>query len=117
MGERECATLIGMRPPIFVRTLTDGECIALEKGLHSADAFVLRRCQSLLASAHGERAPRIAEHLGCDDQTVLDALHAFNATGLQALQKGSSRAKRTRVVFGPEQTERLRALLQRSPRD
>lgn len=117
MGERECGTLVSMRPPIFVRSLSDEERTVLEKGLRSADAFVLRRCQILLASARGERAPRIAEHLGCDDQTVLDALHAFNAVGLPCLQKGSSRAKRTRLVFGLEQAERLRALLHRSPRD
>jgi transposase len=117
MGERECDTLVSMRPPIFVRSLTEDERTALEQGLRSPDAFVLRRCQIVLASARGERAPRIAEHLGCDDQTVLDALHAFNATGLACLQKGSSRAKRTRLVFGPEQAERLRALLHRSPRD
>jgi len=106
-----------MRPPIFVRTLTDEERQTLEKGLRSPDAFVLRRCQILLASARRERAPRIAAYLGIDDQTVLDALHAFNATGLPALQKGSSRAKRTRLVFGAEQAERLRALLHRTPRD
>jgi transposase len=117
MGERECGTLVSMRPPIFVRSLSDEERTVLEKGLRSADAFVLRRCQILLASARGERAPRIAEHLGCDDQTVLDALHAFNAVGLPCLQKGSSRAKRTRLVFGLEQAERLRALLHCSPRD
>ncbi|HEY1243638.1 MAG TPA: helix-turn-helix domain-containing protein [Hyphomicrobiaceae bacterium] len=106
-----------MRPPIFVRTLTDDEQQALERGLRSKDAFVLRRCQILLASARGERAPRIATYLGIDDQTVLDALHAFNADGLKALMKGSSRPQRTRLVFGPEQAERLRALLHRSPRD
>lgn len=106
-----------MRPPIFVRTLTDEERAALEQGLRSKDAFVLRRCQMLLASARGERAPRIAAYLGIDDQTVLDALHAFNAAGLQSLTKGSSRPARTRLVFGPEQAERLRALLHRSPRD
>jgi transposase len=117
MGERECGTLIDMRPPIFVRTLTDEERQAVEQGLRSADAFVLRRCQMLLASARGERAPRIAAYLGIDDQTVLDALHAFNATGLACLQKKSSRAHRTRLVFAPEQAERLRALLHRSPRD
>jgi hypothetical protein len=116
MGKRECGTLIGMRPPLFVRPLTEQERQALEKGLRSPDAFVLRRCQTLLASARGERAPRIAEHLGCDDQTVLDALHAFNASGLTSLQKKSSRAHRTRLVFAPEQAERLRALLHRSPR-
>jgi transposase len=117
MGERECGTLFGMRPPLFVRTLSDDERQALERGLRSKDAFVLRRCQILLASARGERAPRIAAYLGIDDQTVLDALHAFNASGLTSLQKKSSRAHRTRLVFAPKQAERLRALLQRSPRD
>jgi uncharacterized membrane protein len=32
-----------MRPPIFVRTLSDDERQALEQGLRSKDAFVLRR--------------------------------------------------------------------------
>ncbi len=70
-----------------------------------------------MASARGERAPRSAAYLGIDDQTVLDALHAFNADGLHSLVKGSSRPKRTRLVLGPEPAERLRALLHRSPRD
>jgi transposase len=117
MDERECGTLAGMRPPIFVRPLTDAERQAVTAGLRSSDAFVLRRCQILLASVRGERAPRIAAQLGCDDQTVLDALHAFNAVGLTSLQKKSTRAHRTRLVFGPEQAERLRALLHRTPRD
>jgi transposase len=106
-----------MKSPIFVRALTDAEHQALTAGLRSSDAFVLRRCQMLLASSRGERAPRIAEQLGCDDQTVLDALHAFNAHGLDALKKGSSRPKQTHVVFAPEQAEQLRALLHRLPRD
>jgi transposase len=117
MGDREYGTLVGMRLPILVRPLSEEERTALEQGLRSADAFVLRRCQILLASARGDRAPRIAAYLGIDDQTVLDAVHAFNAVGLPCLQKGASRAKRTRLVFGPEQAERLRALLHRSPRD
>jgi transposase len=109
--------LQGMRSPIFVRPLTDAERLTLERGLRSADAFVLRRCQILLASARGERAPQIAAHLGCDDQTVLDALHAFNALGLDALQKGSSRPHRTRLAFPQQQAGRLRAVLHRSPRE
>jgi transposase len=117
IGERECGTLGSMRRPIFVRTLMEEERSTLDKGLRSADAFVLRRCQILLASARGERAPRIAAYLGIDDQTVLDALHACNADGLKCLQKGSSRPKRTRLAIGPEQAERLRALLHRCPRD
>jgi transposase len=107
-----------MRTPIFVRPLTDAEQQALTAGLRSKDTFVLRRCQILLASARGERAPRIATHLGCDDQTVLDGLHAFNARGLDALVKGSSRAHRPRPqAFPGERAEQLRALVHRSPRD
>jgi transposase len=117
-GRRECGTLERMRPPIFVRPLTDGERQALTAGLRSPNAFVLRRCQILLASARGERAPRIAAQLGCDDQTVLAALHAFNAHGLAALQKGSSRPHRPPPrAFPDERAEQLRALLHRSPRD
>ena len=107
-----------MRSPIYVRPLTDAERQALTAGLRSSDAFVLRRCQILLASARGERAPRIADTLGCDDQTVLDALHAFNARGLEALQKGSSRPHRPPPqAFPGERAEQLRALLHRSPRE
>ncbi len=105
-----------MRAPIFVRRLTDAERPQLEAGLRSADAFVLRRCQILLASARGERAPAIGRHLGCDDQTVREAIHAFNTKGLAALRPGSRRAKTVRVAFSPEAAERLRALLHRSPR-
>jgi transposase len=105
-----------MRPPIFVRPLTDAERQRLEAGLRSSDAFVLRRCQILLASARGERAPAIARQLGCDDQTVREAIHAFNATGLAALTPGSRRAKTIHVAFSPESAERLRALLHQSPR-
>lgn len=90
---------------------------ALTAGLRSPDAFVLRRCQIVLASARGERAAHIAAQLGCDDQTVLDALHAFNARGLAALPRGSSRPHhRPPRAFPGERAEQLRALLHRSPR-
>jgi hypothetical protein len=49
-----------------VRPLTDAERQALSAGLRSKDTFVLHRCQILLASARGERAPQIAAHLSCD---------------------------------------------------
>jgi hypothetical protein len=50
-----CGILDGMQVPLFVRPLTDAERQALEAGLHSSDAFVLRRCQILLASARRAR--------------------------------------------------------------
>ncbi len=106
-----------MRPPIFVRPLTDAEREALEAGLRSSDAFTLRRCQILLASARGEWAPAIARALGCDDQTVRNAIRAFNTRGRAALMPGSSRPRTIHAAFAPPHAERLRELLHRSPRD
>jgi transposase len=105
-----------MRSPIFVRPLTDAERERVEAGLRSSSAFTLRRCQMVLASARGERAPAIARHLGCDDQTVREAIHAFNARGPAALSPGSRRPGTIRAAFDPAGAERLRALLHQSPR-
>lgn len=71
-----------MKIPLFIRPLTEDEQRQIQAGLHSSDAFVLRRCQILRASARGERAPAIARQLGCDDQTVRNVIHQFNAQGL-----------------------------------
>src|SRR5215475_2937193 len=106
-----------MKPPIFIRPLTEDEQRQVQAGLHSSDAFVLRRCQILLASARGERAPAIAHHLGCDDQTVRNVIHDFNTGGLAVLQEGSSRPHRLRTTFTQDKAERLRDLLHRPPRD
>lgn len=105
-----------MRTPIFVRPLADTERDALLAGLRAPDAFTLRRCQILLASARGERASQIAAHLGCDDQTVRNAIHAFNQSGVDALTEGSSRPHRIAAAFDALAAERLRALLHQSPR-
>jgi len=106
-----------MKPPIFVRPPTDAERRTLEAGLRSADAFTLRRCQIVLASARGEPPLAIARALGCDDQTVRNAIHAFNRRGTAAVQKRSSRPQTIHAAFDPSAAERLRDLLHRSPRD
>jgi hypothetical protein len=54
-----------MRPPIFVRSLSDTEKEQLKTALRSTDSFVMRRAQIVLASDRRERAPRIARSLGC----------------------------------------------------
>ncbi len=105
-----------MCTPIFVRPLTDSERDALTAGLRSPDAFPLRRCQILLASARAARAAQIAHALGCDDQTVRNAIHAFNQSGLAALTEGSSRPHRITVAFDAAAAARLRAMLHQSPR-
>lgn len=108
--------LSSMKSPLFVRPVTDAERAQLATGLRSSDAFVLRRSQILLASARGESAPQIARQLGCDDQTVRNAIVAFNTRGLAALHRGSSRPHRFRVAFDLARGEQLRALLHQSPR-
>src|SRR5438874_208094 len=100
-----------MRPPIFVRPLTDAERETLEAGLRSPDAFCLRRCQLLLASARHEPVPQIARILGCDQQTVRNVIHAFNAEGLAVLTPGSHRATTIHRAFESEEADKLRALL------
>jgi len=105
-----------MKPPIFVRSLTDDEHAALTAGLHAPDAFTVRRCQILLASARAETASQIAAHQGWASQTVRNAIRDFNATGLDALVAGSSRPHRIDRAFDDAAAERLRALLHHSPR-
>ena len=105
-----------MRQPIFVRPFTDAEQQALDSGLRSSDAFVLRRCQILLASARGQHARIIGANLGCDDQTIRNVIHAFNARGLAVLTRGSSRPLSAQPIFEAAKRERLRAILHQSPR-
>jgi transposase len=105
-----------MRQPVFVRPITDAERQQLEAGLRSSDAFVLRRCQIILASARGEWAPRIAKYLGCNHQTVHNAIRAFNTLGLGCLKKGSTRPHTTHPYFKADDAEKLRGLLHTSPR-
>ena len=106
-----------MKPPIFVRELSKKEREALKVGLRSSDAFVLRRCQILLASSKGERPPRIAENLRCGSQTVRNAIHEFNGRGLGALRAGSSRPREVHAAFDEDGAEALRELLHHSPRE
>ncbi len=84
--------MVGMKRTIFVRPLSDAEREALEDGLRSYDAFVLRRCQILFASARGENAYQIAHSLGYGPQAARTAIKRFNEGGLrEALHERSSR--------------------------
>ena len=106
-----------MQAPLYVRPLTDAERDAVELGLRSSNAFTLRRSQILAASGRGEHVPRIARNLRCDEQTVRNAIHAFNRAGAAALTKRSCRVHTERAALSPAGAEQLRGLLHRSPRD
>ena len=106
-----------MQAPLFVRPPTEQEQQALAAGLRSAEAFTLRRCQIVLASARGERAPAIAAAVGCSDQTVRNAIRSFDARGVAALAAGSARPHTSHAAFDADGAARLRALLHRAPRE
>ena len=55
--------------------------------------------------------------LSCNEQTVRNAIHAFNAAGPAALPGASSAAHTTTPSSTRPAAEQLRALLHRSPRD
>ena len=105
-----------MQKPLLVRPLTDAERASLEVGLRSSDAFRLRLCQILLASARGERVPPIARHLGCAEQSVRNAIHAFHARGLASVTRGATTAHTIHRAFAVPAAEQLRVLLHQSPR-
>jgi transposase len=105
-----------MQTPLFLRPLTADERATLAIGLRSSEAFTVRRCQMLLASAEGQHTTTIARTIRCNDQTVRNAIHAFNQWGVAALQPQSSRPHRTQAAFDADGRERLQALLHQSPR-
>jgi len=106
-----------MPNPIFVRPFTQDEQLAIENGLRSSNAFTCRRCQILLASARGDTPLAIAHQLSCGDQTVRNAIHAFNLRGRAALQRGSTVALHLpHTAFDAAGLEHLPILIKRSPR-
>src|SRR4030042_3350060 len=104
------------RAPSYVRQLTDHGRAALVAGLRSRDAFVLRRCQILSASTSGKRASRIGAELGCDTDTALNAINAFNRAGLECLTPGSTVPHTIERGFDAVQAAALRALRRQRPR-
>jgi transposase len=105
-----------MKPPSFVRTLSAAERQQLQAGLRSADAFIVRRCQILLASAQGLRAPQIARNLSCAVGTVHYALRALAREGLACLQEKSSRPHSVHSYLDEQHADALKDLLHHSPR-
>jgi transposase len=102
--------------PLFVRPLIDSERQTLQGSLRSADAFVLRRAQIVLASAAGERSGQIAPRVGFTPQAVRDVIRAFNARGLDVLCRGAPHPSVIYSAFDTPRAVALRALLHQSPR-
>ncbi len=105
-----------MNLPLFVRPLSASERQQFQAGLRSADAFTVRRCQILLASANGLRPSQIARNLACARGTVRNAIHAFHAEGASSLREKSSRPRSARPALDGRHVEALKDLLHHSPR-
>lgn len=89
-----------MQPPLFVLPLTDAEHEAVEQGVRSANASTRRRSQILAASTRGEHVSRLARSLSGNEQTVRNAIPAFQA-GVAALTKRSCRVHTDPAALTP----------------
>jgi transposase len=70
-----------------------------------------------LASARRDTPIAIARQLSCGDQTVRNAIHAFNIRGRAALQRGSTVAQHLpHTAFDATGLEQLKVIIKRSPR-
>lgn len=105
-----------MKPPLFVRELSDSERQELRVGLRSREAFTLRRAQILLASAEGQRPARIAARVGCSAGTVRNTIHAFEKEGADCLDEKRRGPKGARPVLDAAKADPLRGILHQSPR-
>jgi transposase len=105
-----------MKPPLFVRELSEPERRELHAGLKSREAFTLRRAQILLASAEGHRPAAIAARVGCAVGTVHNTLHAFRDEGIACLTEKRRGPKDARPILDEAQAEPLKGLLHQPPR-
>jgi transposase len=105
-----------MQPQLFVPPLTAESRQALRDGLRRAEAFTVRRCQILLASADGKSSSAIARDLHCTRPTVRNAIHAFVRDGLDGLHEKSSRPHTARPLLGSSLAEPLKEVLHQRPR-
>jgi transposase len=65
----------------------------------------------------GQTSLAIAHQLSCGDQTVRNAIHAFNTNGLAALRKGSTVAHHLpHTALDVAGAEQLTSIIKRSPR-
>jgi transposase len=105
-----------MKPQLFVPPLDTEQRQTLRDGLRSAEAFTVRRCQILLASAAGKSPSAIARDLHCTRPTVRNAIHAFVREGLPCLHEKSSRPHSAQPLLGASLAEPLKEVLHQRPR-
>jgi len=106
-----------MRAKRFVRSFTEEEKAAIESGLKSKDAFVLRRSQMLLLSSEGLSTVEIAAKVGYHRESVRQIIKKFDKEGLAVLKQGSRKPLTQERAISSSDAEKIKELLRRSPRE
>ena len=94
-----------MAKPVRVRPLSEQEdatLLRIVRGEGRQDTIRVRRAVMVRASAHGVKPPMIARFLDADPDTVRDVLHAFNDTGLAALDPHWGHGRPRRITADDE---------------
>jgi len=105
-----------MKPPLFIRPLTDEERVQLEVDRRTADAFRVLRAQIVLASARRLSPKPIAQLVGGSVQSVRNVIRAFNRHGVAGLVRHSNRPESVEPILNAVNCERLQHILHQSPR-
>ena len=103
--------------PLFVGTLTEEQIKQLKQGLRASSAFTVRRSQILLHSEKRQTARQIAAQLQCSDQTVREAIRAFQREGLACLQEQSHARHDQHPRIDEQGCARLQEVIRHSPRE
>jgi transposase len=102
--------------PLYVGRLSEEETIVLKAGLRSPSAFSVRRCQILLKSAKWQTASQIAKELDCSDQTVREAIRAYQQEGLACIREKSHARHDQEPTIKEAGCARLKEIIRLSPR-
>ena len=105
-----------MKPPLFVRPLSEDERIQLEADRRTVDACRVRRAPLVLASARGLSPTPIAQLVGWSVHTVRNVIPAFTTRGVEGLATQSHRPKPAKPVLDATACARLQPLRHQSPR-
>ena len=99
-----------MKPPIFVRPLTDAERDAVETGLRSSNAYTLRRSQILAASARGDDI--FFSATGITDGELLEGVKLTSTHAYTQSLVMRSRSGTTRRIDSTHQLDKIRRYIQ-----
>lgn len=106
-----------MKPFLFVRDLTDAEDAALRDAARSDDPFARHRATVIRLSARRQRLDQIADVLAISLSGVRLIVHDFHERGLDSLRRRPMGPRTPTRTFDDEASQRLMALVHRSPRD